>query len=81
MMKIGDGGGYFLKYNLESFFVYSLIFSQSIEHINPKNIIELLRMEYSGYDAGSPINSTERHLAKMFVEEMRKHEKYFVTLS
>ena len=35
-----------------------------MEVITPKNIIELLNIEFSGSDLKTPINSTERRLAR-----------------
>ena len=81
IMEIVDECGYFLHFITSTFScLYFLNFSQPIEYINPKNIIKLLKMEYSqyNYDTDSPVNSTERHLAKMFVKKMRKYEEYFV---
>ena len=51
----------------------------SIEHINPKNILEMLAAEYAGSNLAartSVINPTER-MVEMFVTEL---EQYFVSL-
>ena len=59
-------------------------FSPLAESINPKNIIELLKTKFSEYELDGPINSTERHFADKFVEEIHKYkrenEKYSVSL-
>ena len=62
--------------------LYFHIFSSLIEHINPRNIIDLLRTEFSGPNLVrmSPINSTERQFVKTIAEEIRKRETYFVSL-
>ena len=87
MMKLDSGisssGGYFsLDKNVfcSARFLLSIF---SIEHINPKNILEMLAAEYAGSNLAartSVINPTERHMVKMFVTEMRKLEQYFVSL-
>ena len=70
----------FLLNNFDVLFLYFLVFSNPIEHINPKNVIKLLKTEYSGYEfEDSPINQMERNFAKKFLNEMRNREKYFVT--
>ena len=62
--------------------VYFLIsyFSSPIEHVNPKNVIDLLRREYSASYSETPINSTEREMAKMMAKQIRNREKFFVRL-
>ena len=56
------------------------VFSQPIEHDNPKNIIVLFRTKYSGYNLVSTINSAERRFTEKMVKEIHKLEKYFVSL-
>ena len=61
------------------------IFSISIEHINPKKIIEMLAAEYSGSNSAAKAslinaNANERQLLKKFVAEMRELEQFFVSL-
>ena len=61
------------------------IFSISIEHINPKKIIEMLAAEYSGSNSAAKAslinaNANERQLLKKFVAEMRELEQFFVFL-
>ena len=62
--------------------LYFHIFSSLIEHINPRNIIDLLRTEFSGPNSVrmSLINSTKRQFVKTIAEEIRKRETYFVSL-
>ena len=61
-----------------SFLIFSL--SHLIEHVKAENIIELLRAKFPGSGLSGPINPTERNLAQMFAEQIRRLEKYFVSL-
>ena len=80
MMKIGDDCGYPLCINYDLFDVFIFYFSSPIEHVNPKNVIDLLRREYSASYSETPINSTERKMAKMMAKQIRNREKFFVRL-
>ena len=63
--------------------LFNSYFSIPIEHINPKNVLEMLAAEYSQSNSAarsSIINSTERQLVKKFVAEMHKLEQFFVSL-
>ena len=57
--------------------MYFLVFSPS-KHINPKNILDLLKIEFSGSNLESPVNSKERFIAKKIAKEIRSI--YYVTL-
>lgn len=56
--------------------MYFLVFSP--KHINPKNILDLLRIEFSGSNLESPINSKERLLTEKIAKEICA--LYYVTL-
>ena len=64
----------------DTLYIDFLVFSQPIEHINPKNIIELLKTQYSGSNLDSPINSAERRFTEKMVKEIHNLEKYLVSL-
>ena len=87
VMKLDSGSSsrYFLEIKRCSVRFLIPIFSIPTEHINSKNVLEMLAAEYSGSNSAARMsiinsNSTERQLLKKFVAEMRELEQFFVSL-
>ena len=87
VMKLDSGSNsrYFLEIKRCAVRFLIPIFSIPTGHINPKNVLEMLSAEYSGSNSASRAslinsNSTERHLVKKIVAEVRKLEQFFVSL-